>query len=118
MHIIDAGGASVIIRKGKKRSVAAREGREGGGRNNSADTKVSRRGGEGGSSSQPVVKVDCPLQPVEDQGAADVHAAAHGDPMLEQALGRRRGPWQEAHAGARFLSETGPLGTHAGTVCS
>lgn len=112
----------MIIRKGKKRSVAATEGREGGGRNNSADTKVNRGGGEAGSSSEPVeetmVKARCPLQPVEDQGGADVHTAAHGDPMLEQGPGRRCGPWREAHAGGRFLSETDPLGTHAGTVCS
>ncbi|GAB0183081.1 acid sphingomyelinase-like phosphodiesterase 3b [Grus japonensis] len=65
-------------------------------RNNSADTKVSEEGGAGGGPGtgaeiplqQPMektmVRQAVPLQPMEDDGGADIHLQPLEDPMLEQ----------------------------------
>jgi len=64
-------------------------------RNNSADTKVSEEGGEGGAldaraeiSLQPVektmVRQAVPLQPMEVNSGADIHLQPTEDPMPEQ----------------------------------
>ena len=63
--------------------------------NNSADTKVSEAGGEGGAPGaaaeiplQHVVKTMVtqvvPVQPMQVHGGADIHPAARGDPTPEQ----------------------------------
>ncbi|KAM6188280.1 uncharacterized protein WM294_016059 isoform 1-T3 [Sarcoramphus papa] len=92
-------------------------------RNNSADTKVSEKGGEGGAPDtgteiplQPMVKTivrqAVPLQPMEVNGGADIHPAAHGGPhdgaggcALKEAVTQWR-----AHAGAGSWQELQPCG--------
>ncbi|GAB0207086.1 hypothetical protein GRJ2_003174200 [Grus japonensis] len=99
--ISDGGSASVItyLRREKKqprssflqpeRGVRTCE------RNNSADTKVSEEGRGGGAPGiggeiplQPMektmVRQAVPLQPLEDDGGADIHLQPMEDPMLEQ----------------------------------
>ena len=100
-------------------------------RNNSAGTRVSEEGGGGGAPGaraeiplQPVVQTMVmqvvSLRPMEDHGGVAIHtaahggphdgagghvlkeAAAHGEPVLEQAPGRNCGPWRGAHTGAVF----------------
>ncbi|GAB0182113.1 RIMS-binding protein 3A-like [Grus japonensis] len=70
-------------------------------RNNSTDIKVSEKGRGGGARGteaeiplQPMektmVKQAVPLQPMEDDGGADIHLQPVEDPMLEQVDARRR----------------------------
>jgi len=100
--ISDSGTASVVtcLRRGKKkmqqdRGVRIHE------RNNSADTKVSGEGGEGGAPGtgeeiplQPVektmVRQAVLLQPMEAHRGADNHLQPMEDPMLEQVDAQRR----------------------------
>ncbi|KAK4818645.1 hypothetical protein QYF61_016616 [Mycteria americana] len=56
-------------------------------RNNSADTKVSEEGGEGGA---PRVTAEIPLQPMEVHSGADIHLQPVEDPMPEQVDVQRR----------------------------
>ncbi|GAB0193217.1 epimerase family protein SDR39U1 [Grus japonensis] len=88
-------------------------------RNNSADTKVSTEGGAGGAPGagaeiplQPVektmVRQAVPLQPMEDDGGAEIPPAARGGPHARAGGCPKEAvtPW-EAHAGAGFLA--GPV---------
>ncbi|GAB0183028.1 AN1-type zinc finger protein 5-like [Grus japonensis] len=86
-----------------------------------------------------MVRQAAPLQPMEDDGGADIHLQPVEDPMLEQvdalkggcdpvhrkptleqAPGRTCGPVERgAHAGADLLAGlVTPWGTHAGAVWS
>ncbi|GAB0181573.1 acid sphingomyelinase-like phosphodiesterase 3b [Grus japonensis] len=70
-------------------------------RKNSTDTKVSEEGGGGGAPGagaeiplQPeektMVSQAVPLQPIEDDGGADIHLQPVEDPTLEQVDAQRR----------------------------
>ncbi|GAB0189323.1 hypothetical protein GRJ2_001397600 [Grus japonensis] len=91
--INDGGSASGImyLRRGKKpgqqqlqpkRGVTICE------RKNSADTKVSAE--EGGRGGAPGTRAEIPLQPMEDDGGADIYLQPVEDPTLEQVDARRR----------------------------
>ena len=67
-----------------------------------------------------MVRQAVPLQPMEDDGGADIHLQPVEDLMPEQAETPKEAvtPW-ETQAGAGLLA--GPValwGTHTGTVCS
>jgi len=70
-------------------------------RNNSADTKVSEEGGEGGAPGagaqiplqpmeQTMVRQAAPLQPMEVHSGADIHLQTMEDPTPEQVDAQRR----------------------------
>ncbi|GAB0175634.1 hypothetical protein GRJ2_000028600 [Grus japonensis] len=125
--ISDGGSASGVteLRRGKKGLLWQQQSRRGVRRcerNNSADTKVSEEGGAGGAPGagaeiplQPLektmVRQAVPLQPMEDDGGAEIPPAAHGGPHTRAGgcLKEAVTPW-EAHVGASSWQDLWPHG--------
>ncbi|GAB0180870.1 hypothetical protein GRJ2_000552300 [Grus japonensis] len=92
---VQKGGKKLLHNRSWKREVRRCE------RNNSADTKVSEEGGRGGAAGaraeiplqfmeKTMVRQAVPLQPMEDDGGADIHLQPMEDPMQEQGDAQKR----------------------------
>lgn len=129
--ISQAGGASVIthLRKDEKHAASVRK------RSKKIEEKQScRHQSQCRRRGAPGTRAEVSLQPVLYYGKADIHTAAHGgpqataggyglreveaceEPTQEQASGRNRCTWKEAHTGAdlaRTAAHGGPILEHS-----